>query len=190
MPGTTKQLEGDLGGAGQHILVIDDSATNLEVLRAYLSHQKYNVNTFLSGAAAFDYLNSDAPLPDVILLDIAMPGMTGFEFCKKLGKDSRLRAVPVIMVTAHSSIEDRIASYKIGVVDYILKPVDRYELLSKVKVSVELNSFRKNARTRSLQRVLAPFAPEGSPEQQASLPPPFTPKSTVGCPKCGHVFEP
>ncbi len=113
-----------------HVLVVDDDQTNLLVVEKMLTSYGCTVEKAISGKEA---LNSVwKKLPDVILLDVMMPGMDGFEVCQKLKASQTTRLVPVIIVTALQEREDRIKGIQSGCDDFISKPIDRLELIARV----------------------------------------------------------
>jgi two-component system cell cycle response regulator len=114
------------------ILIVDDNAQNLELLEAYLED--------LPGATVIHASNGMEALqkvadesPDVILLDIMMPRMSGFEVCKKLKSDEKTKDIPVIMVTALHELADIERGVEVGTNDFITKPVNRIDLITRVR---------------------------------------------------------
>ena len=112
------------------VLAVDDDATNLLVIEKMLTPHSCKVLKATSGQEALDQVWKG--LPDVILLDVMMPGMSGFEVCKKLKSSESTRLVPIIIVTALQEKEDRIKGIQAGCDDFISKPIDRLELLARV----------------------------------------------------------
>ncbi|MCP4622338.1 MAG: PAS domain S-box protein, partial [bacterium] len=131
------------------ILVVDDEADNLGVISGYLKDAGYrcsvasNGNTALKRAARIE--------PGVILLDIKMPGMDGFEVCRRLKKIELTRSIPVIFLTALDDIESKILGFGAGGVDYITKPVQKEELLARVSTHLE-NYLYKNKLEQIVER--------------------------------------
>lgn len=113
-----------------HILAVDDNRGNLEILRRLLSEQ-FDVKGVASGEEALDV----APryLPEVVLMDIRMPGMDGIEACRRIHDTQELRDAKILMLSASSEIADRLAAYDAGAVDYITKPFHGAEVLAKVQ---------------------------------------------------------
>lgn len=130
------------------ILAIDDDPIILEIYRAILS-DLYDVTLAESGEEALDILSAN-PKIDLILLDIMMPGMNGYEVCEKIRANPALAHVKVILVSAKSLVEERLQGYEIGADDYITKPFEEEELLAKIKVFLrlktveEINSLKGN----------------------------------------------
>ena len=112
------------------VLAVDDDATNLLVIEKMLTPHSCKVRKAISGQEALDMVWNE--LPDVILLDVMMPGMSGFEVCKKLKTSESTRLVPIIIITALQEKEDRIKGIQAGCDDFISKPIDRLELLARV----------------------------------------------------------
>ena len=117
------------------ILLVDDSNTVLLMEKMILSKSPYDVVTASDGQEGFDKAVSEKP--DLILLDVVMPKMDGFEVCRQLRKRDEMRRVPVIMVTTRGELESVETGYQSGCTDYITKPINGLELLSKVKSYLE-----------------------------------------------------
>ncbi len=113
------------------ILVVDDNEQNLELLVAYLEPMECEVVTAADGVEALEKVELAAP--DLILLDVMMPRMSGFECCRKLKSTPRLRDIPVLMVTALNAVEDIEQGVESGTDDFISKPVNRLELITRVR---------------------------------------------------------
>jgi DNA-binding response OmpR family regulator len=112
------------------ILVVDDEPLNVDLLEAHLC-MDYDVVTALSGEEAIEKVKADKP--DIILLDIMMPGIDGYEVSKRLKSDPDTRFIPIIMVTALSEVGDRIKGSDAGSDEFLTKPVNKEELMSRVK---------------------------------------------------------
>jgi len=115
------------------VLVVDDAAANIQVLSAILK-EKYKVKAATSGEKALKIASSDNP-PDIILLDILMPEMDGFEVCRQLKASNATGAIPIVFVTGADSDEDKKKGLALGAVDFLTKPVDPglvHACLSKV----------------------------------------------------------
>lgn len=122
------------------ILCVDDEPKNLELLEAILGPRGYDVAMVAGGEEA---LAKAASGPDLILLDVMMPGMSGFEVLKKLRADENTRLIPVVMVTALKETEDRITALEAGCDDFLSKPFEKIELLARVKSLLKLSSYRR-----------------------------------------------
>lgn len=122
------------------VLVVDDEQLNLEVLEAMLVPLGYDVTPAHSGAECLEQIAGDAP--DVVLLDVMMPSMDGFEVCRGIKDSAKTRDVPVVMVTALRDVQHRVRALDVGADDFLSKPVAKPELLARVRSSTELKSYR------------------------------------------------
>lgn len=120
-----------MSGKVQRILVVDDVPTNIGVLNEILKND-YSISAATSGAEALRIAQSENP-PDLILLDIMMPEMDGFEVMTRLKEDNRTRSIPVILVTAKGEMDSRMRGFDLGVEFYITKPVDPVYVRDVVK---------------------------------------------------------
>jgi signal transduction histidine kinase len=123
------------------LLVVDDTPDNLRLLSTMLSDQRYKVRRVINGQLALR-VASLAP-PDLILLDINMPQMNGYEVCEKLKADPRTQDVPVIFLSALDDVSDKVKAFAVGGVDYITKPFQAEEVLARVKNQLSLRSLQK-----------------------------------------------
>jgi putative two-component system response regulator len=122
----------------QTVLIVDDTPENLTVMNGLL-RELYRTKIANNGERALQ-IAADNPLPDLILLDIMMPGMDGYEVCRRLKRDPRLAAVPVIFLTAKAEIEDEQAGFDAGGVDYITKPISPPIVLARVNTHLKLKA--------------------------------------------------
>lgn len=118
------------------ILVADDAAQNRSVLHSMLANQGYTVFEAEDGATALALLNQHAF--DLVLLDVYMPSMDGFEVCQRIKADSRTRDVPVIFISASDSRLDKVRAFNVGAIDYITKPIHAQEVLARVRTHISL----------------------------------------------------
>ena len=116
------------------ILVVDDNPANIDILLEVLSN--FDVRAALDGESALEAVSEE--LPDLILLDIAMPGLDGFEVCRRLKKDPKAKSIPVIFLSANSDAESIIAGFELGGVDYITKPYISQEVIVRVQTHLKL----------------------------------------------------
>ncbi|MEO0374801.1 MAG: response regulator, partial [Cyanobacteria bacterium P01_A01_bin.17] len=123
------------------ILVVDDTPANLRLLMKLLTDQGYGVRPVAEGALALTA--AQLVPPDLILLDIKMPGMDGYEVCRQLKADARTREVPVIFLTVLDEAVDIVKGFALGGVDYITKPVRTGELMARIKSQVQLRLLQK-----------------------------------------------
>jgi len=123
------------------ILVIDDLPENVFILQDRLIQEGYEVITSHDGSDGIQKAYST--LPDLILLDVMMPDISGFEVCKTLVNDERTKHIPIILVTAKSGAEDTKEGLEAGAFDYIKKPFNRVELMARVKSALKLSDANK-----------------------------------------------
>ncbi len=139
----------------EYILAVDDTPASLRLLTDILSGEGYQVRSAINGELALHAATTQPP--QLILLDISMPGMDGFEVCRRLKRNSKIKDVPVIFVSALSEMTEKLKGFDIGGVDYVTKPFQREELLARVQTHLELHHLRNNLedmvwkRTQSLQ---------------------------------------
>lgn len=122
------------------ILVVDDEPANLVLINGILS-SLYKVYPIESGADALEFLEMQSP--DLILLDVEMPEMSGKDLLLILKSDKRLAQIPVIFLTGNISVDSEGAAFRLGVSDYIRKPIDDAIMLTRVKMHLELDAYRK-----------------------------------------------
>ena len=147
------------------ILIVDDQSQNIELLEAYLAPQGYEIIAASNGEEALEKLSGNQI--DLMLLDIMMPGMDGFEVTRRVRQDDIHRLLPIILVTALREKEDRVKGIEAGCDDFISKPVDRMELLARVRALLKvkaysdlMNNYRKELesevaiRTKELKQAL------------------------------------
>lgn len=130
-----------------NILVVDDTPENLQLLVGMLSEKGYEVRPVPSGKLAI----SGAQIfpPDIILLDIMMPGMDGYEVCKQLKADERTKDIPVIFISALSDVLDKVKAFSVGGVDYITKPFQMEEVVARVETHLALRSLQKSLEDKN-----------------------------------------
>ena len=149
------------------VLVVDDEPRNVRILQIHLNAQGYTVYTAADGVEALDIVEKDAP--DLILLDINMPKMDGFEVVKRIRADKATEFIPIVMITAlRDTRENRIRSIEAGADDFIEKPFDSLEVLARVRSLLRIKEYqdtlaKHNARleeelqmARSIQEILIP----------------------------------
>jgi two-component system, NtrC family, sensor kinase len=129
------------------ILVVDDTPTNLQVLFDLLSVQGYRVAIAKNGDIALQRLQSYHP--NLILLDVMMPGIDGFETCKRLKADPSTRDIPVIFMTALSDPVDKVKGLNLGAVDYITKPIQHEEVLARIRIQLQLRKATQSLEQRT-----------------------------------------
>lgn len=120
----------------EHILIIDDDPDALALIRLMLRRRGYGVSAASSGAEALDMLAS-GDLPDLILLDLMMPFMDGYEVCSRLRANPRTASVPIVMLTAKSQMSSQIEGLRLGADDYVVKPVYPDELAARIRAALD-----------------------------------------------------
>ena len=136
--------------SGGNILIVDDTPNNLSVLRQMLTEQGHRVRPAISGEIALKTVRAD--LPDLILLDIVMPQMNGYEVCRQLKKQRETKDIPIIFISALNEMEDKMRAFSEGGVDYISKPFHSEEVLARVSTHLTL-SFQKKELKRQNQEL-------------------------------------
>jgi len=117
--------------AGERILAVDDSATVLEMIKSVLVAEGYEVLTAADGAEGLDVARAERP--DLILLDVMMPALDGYEACRRLKADAATAEIPVIMLTAKTQAAEQKAGHEAGAVGYINKPFTPKDLVAQVR---------------------------------------------------------
>ena len=124
-----------------NILIVDDTPDNLRLLSQTLTQEGYKVRCAVNGKMAL--ITIEAKIPDLILLDINMPDMDGYEICRRLKKSSKTKDIPIIFVSALDEIFDKLKAFEAGGIDYISKPFQIPEVLSRVSSQLNLQNLRK-----------------------------------------------
>jgi putative two-component system response regulator len=124
----------------KNIMVVDDHPANLRLLGEVLRQQGYGVRSFPRGRLALAAAAEDPP--DLILLDINMPEMDGFEVCRRLRSDAALSSIPVIFLSALNQTEDKLAAFRSGGFDYVTKPFEPEEVQARIETQIELRELR------------------------------------------------
>ncbi len=145
------------------ILVVDDEERNIKLIKAMLGLESYRLSEAMNGEEALSLVEQEKP--DLILLDVMMPGLDGFEVCKRLKDDDSTKMIPVCMVTALREKEHLVKAMKNGADDFLSKPVDQTELLVRVKSLLRIKSYQdeltenyreiyeKNQKLEELERI-------------------------------------
>jgi serine phosphatase RsbU (regulator of sigma subunit) len=123
------------------ILIVDDTPHNLRLLSTMLIEQGYNVRAVINGTMAINSAQLD--VPDVILLDISMPGMDGYEVCKRLKSDQQTCHIPIIFISALDETMDKVKAFQVGGVDYITKPFQVEEVLARIKNQLTIHTLQQ-----------------------------------------------
>jgi len=130
------------------VLVVDDNEQNLELILAYLEDVDCQTISATSGIEALDIVRKK--LPDLVLLDVMMPKISGFEVCRRVKNDPQTADIPIIMVTALNELADIEKAINSGTDDFLSKPVNKWELITRVKTMLKLKHL-----TDRLERTLA-----------------------------------
>ncbi len=134
----------------RHVLIVDDNPKNIQMLGQMLSEQGYKLVIATNGVEALKA--AETVQPDLILLDVMMPVMDGFEACKKLKESENTKKIPVIFLTAKNETEDVIKGFELGAVDYVTKPFNSNELLARVSTHLELKLSKETILQQSEER--------------------------------------
>jgi sigma-B regulation protein RsbU (phosphoserine phosphatase) len=118
-------------------MLIDDDAVTQSVLQRILQKEGYDVIVVADGAETVTMARSRRP--SLILLDVMMPGIDGFDLITRLKKEQELAHIPVIFITARDDVQSKIAGFDLGAVDYIVKPFNKYEIVARVKIHLRLS---------------------------------------------------
>ncbi len=118
------------------ILIVDDAESNIKILSTILKNEGFKVRVALDGAEAFNEIEKH--IPDLIILDIVLPDISGFDICKKIKADENFKNIPVIFISGLVNIKHKLLAFKNGGVDYITKPFSVDEVLARVKTHLEL----------------------------------------------------
>lgn len=131
------------------ILLVDDNPTNIDVLYNFLADEGYEVLIAEDGTSALERV----PLvnPDIILLDVMMPHVDGFEVCSRLQENPETKEIPVIFITALGSVDDKLTGFQSGGVDYVTKPFQNDEILARIRNHLDLRKMRKNLEVQNEQ---------------------------------------
>ena len=136
------------------ILVIDDSPTNLAVITEHLEERAFEVMIARDGEDGI--AKASHGQPDLILLDVMMPGIDGFETCSRLKSDPRTKEIPVLFMTAMDSVEDKLKGFEAGGVDYIVKPINELETIARINAHLKIRNLQKDLeeKNRRLQQAM------------------------------------
>jgi len=151
------------------ILIVDDTPANLRLLGGMLGKQGYKSRPVPSGALALQAIESEPP--DLILLDINMPGMNGYETCERLKADARFRDIPVIFISALGETEDKLRAFSAGGVDYVSKPFQFAEVEARISTHLRLRALQRELEqhNRHLSELVTAQVKEISDAQHATI---------------------
>jgi len=168
---STGQRLPDCGG-DTNVVIVDDNPNNLRLLSGMLEQAGFKVRPGLNGEMALRSIRLNPT--DLILLDIRMPGMDGYEVCRRLKEDERTREIPVIFISALQETQDKLAAFRAGGVDYVTKPFQMEEVIARVRTHVQLHCMQQrlehivDQRTAELREAYAALK-EREVKQRESL---------------------
>jgi PAS domain S-box-containing protein len=131
------------------ILIVDDTPANIGVVAENLEAHGYRVLVAQDGEEGLQ--RADFMHPDLIMLDVMMPGIDGFEVCRRLKKEAKTRDIPVIFMTARTEVDDKLQGFKAGAVDYVTKPLQIDEVIARVETQLSLSALQKRLATQNSQ---------------------------------------
>lgn len=141
------------------ILLVDDTPNNLDVLIEFLQEYGFNLRVALSGESALDRIRYDAP--DIVLLDVLLPDIDGFETCRQLKVDPDTRNIPIIFMTSLANAEDKVRGFEVGAVDYVTKPLQQAEVLARITAHLRQRDMAQDLAMQR-QRLLDAVAEQSS----------------------------
>ncbi len=154
---------------GSNVFVVDDLPENLKLLEKVLLHDQLQPKSFSSGQRALEAAVNDPP--DIVLMDINMPEMSGFDVCLRFKQNERLRKIPIIFISGLQDTDDKIQAFRSGGVDYITKPFEREEVLARVRTHLRLSQLqeRLQSHNRDLEQRVAEQVKSVTASQMATI---------------------
>ena len=134
---------------GNRVLVVDDTPANIQSLAAILKDKGYQISVATNGQQALEVLARVQP--DLILLDVMMPGLDGFETCRRIKASDQWRQIPIIFLTAKTETTDIVQGFELGAVDYVAKPFNAHELLARVSTHLTMDELRRNLAAKNAE---------------------------------------
>lgn len=131
------------------VLIVDDKKENIDLIAYFLKSQNYKIYSAFDGAEALKIVEKEQP--DIILLDILLPKMDGFQVCERLKKDRKTQFIPIIMITALRELKDKIRSLEAGADDFISKPFENVELLTRVKSLLRIKRYHDELQLKNAE---------------------------------------
>src|SRR4030095_13581450 len=131
------------------ILVVDDTPANIQALSGTLKERGYQISVATNGKQALDVLARVQP--DLILLDVMMPEMDGFETCRRIKASEHWRHIPAIFLTAKTETADIVQGFELGAVDYVAKPFNAHELLARVSTHLTMHELRRSLADKNVE---------------------------------------
>ncbi|MBI5393279.1 response regulator [Candidatus Woesearchaeota archaeon] len=120
----------------KNVLIVDDEPNIVNLVRLSLNQEKYNIYEAFSSRDAMTIVKTQ--LPDIVVLDLMMPGVNGYEFCQALRENPRTKNVPVLILSAKSQMDDKLHAIDVGADDYVTKPFDPMELVRRIKLNMNM----------------------------------------------------
>jgi class 3 adenylate cyclase len=142
-------MSAPLPAQGNRILIVEDAPANIQTLAAILKEKGYQISVATNGKQALEVLARVQP--DLILLDVMMPEMDGFETCRRLKAAEQWRHIPVIFLTAKSETADLVQGFELGAVDYVAKPFNAHELLARVNTHLTIDELRRSLANKNVE---------------------------------------
>lgn len=132
------------------VLIVDDMHENLELIIDFLEKFDIEIMVAMSGKAAFQRLGNSKP--DIIILDVILPEMDGFEICRRLKKMDEYKDIPVIFMSGLTEDVDKANGYKAGGVDYIIKPLQLEDVLTRIRIHIKISKLQRELKELNLAR--------------------------------------
>jgi len=132
------------------ILVVDDSALVAEAVKAKLEANNYEVQLAYSGEEALDKVLGE--IPDLMILDVYMPGIDGFEVCRRLREKPETQSLPIVMLSSRGNIKEKLAGFRVGADDYLVKEFDLLDLPYRVKLVFRLRGLEEEGATNGVSK--------------------------------------
>ena len=159
------------------ILVVDDTPANIQTLAATLKPQGYQVSVATNGQQALEVMSRIQP--DLILMDIMMPEMDGFEACERIKATPAWHEIPIIFLTAKTETADLVMGFELGAVDYVAKPFNAHELLARVNTHLTIHQLRSSLAAKNARIILIKCCSSLLSFSQSFKSPPRSISSTV-----------
>jgi two-component system, OmpR family, alkaline phosphatase synthesis response regulator PhoP len=131
-------LGGEIMDEKKNVLIVDDEPHIVNLIKLSLNKDQYDVTGAYSGREAL--LHIDKNIPDLVVLDLMMPGVNGYELCKALRENPKTRKIPVLILSAKSQMNDKLHAIDVGADDYMTKPFDPMELVKRIKLNLNMSN--------------------------------------------------
>src|SRR5512134_3865355 len=126
----------------ERIMIVEDTPANIQILTGILKERGYQLSIATDGRRALEAL--ERVRPDLILLDVMMPGMDGYETCRRIKSNAAWKDIPIIFLTAKSDTADIVTGFEAGAVDYVAKPFNAHELLARISTHLTIDQLRRS----------------------------------------------